>query len=114
VDDVASSGHVHDDRVVLGRPACAALVGESVLGDRDRALGERIGERRPEVRRQVGQDDAILGASRSGDRRLDGREIEPDDVVEVGTVARLPPEALRLRVALDEIDELARTTCERR
>ena len=52
--------------------------------------------------------DAVLRAARTGQRRLDGREVELEQRVELGPVAGLAPQALGLRVALDEVDPLGR------
>ena len=71
-------------------------------------LGGRLrrGECGPEVRRQVRQDDPVLGPSRAGDRWRDRAEVEGQRLVEGGSVAGLAPQPLRLRVALDQVDLL--------
>jgi hypothetical protein len=50
------------------------------LGVRDRGLvarrHEAVGERRPEVLTQLADRDAVLRSPRSGDRRLDRRQVE--------------------------------------
>ena len=50
--------------------------------------------------------DAILRATWPGDRRLDRREVQRQDLVERRPVTRLAPEPLLLGVALDEVDAL--------
>ena len=45
-------------------------------------------------------------------RRLDGREVERQELVEGGAVAGLAPQALFLGVALDQVDPLRRTAGE--
>ena len=59
-----------------------------------------------EVRRQVLEQHAVLRPSRSRQRRGDRAEIEDQCLVERGAVAGQPPQALRLRVPLDQVDAL--------
>ena len=57
---------------------------------------------------QVLERHAVLRASGPGHGRLDRRKVEGQDLVELGPVARLAPQPLLLRVALDEVDALGR------
>ncbi|GIW20358.1 MAG: hypothetical protein KatS3mg065_0654 [Chloroflexota bacterium] len=70
----------------------------------DRDGDESLGEVRAEVLPEGPQGDAVLGPPRPGDRRLHGRQIELEEGVELGTGARLAPQALLLRIPLDEGD----------
>ncbi len=109
-DDGGRSAQVDRDAAVVGRTGQTALVGQpaEILLGRRRWRGGR--ERRPEVGRKPGQLDPVLGPSRTCDRRRDARQVELEQLVEDGPVARFAPEALRLRVAFDERDSLLRPT----
>jgi hypothetical protein len=63
-----------------------------------------------EVRRQVLQSHAVLRSPGSGHGRLDGSEVERQQLVEPGPIAGLAPEALFLGVALDQVDTLGAPT----
>src|SRR5207244_8774533 len=74
---------------------------------RDARRRLRTRERVPDHRKI----DAVLWSLRPGDRRLDRAEVDLDELVEGRRrVAVRAEHALRLRVALDQSDELARPT----
>jgi hypothetical protein len=87
---------------VLHRPTVRPDVLGGVPGQGLQA-GREVG---PEVLLEERQGHSVLWPSRPGDRGHHGGEVERQEVVEVGTGARLPPQALGLRVALHEIDPL--------
>ena len=81
----------------------------------DRPGGDALGLRGRPSRKlspQVGQRDPVLGPPRTGQRRLDGREVQLERDVELGPVARLAPQALGLGVALDQVDARRRAAGE--
>jgi hypothetical protein len=86
----------HDARVAL-------VVGAA-------AVGQELGEHLAPLGLRLGQRDAVLRAARPGEGRLDVGEVEFDDVTEDGLLFRAPvvPEALLLRVGLDEVAQLLR------
>ena len=67
-----------------------------------------VGEVGPEVVAQQVERHAVLRPARAGHRRHDRREVQLEQLVEGRAVARLAPQALRLRVALDQLDPLRR------
>ncbi len=84
-------------RVVVAPPTStrhADLTGAAGLG------GGRVGV--GEVGRQVLQQDAVLRASRPGQRRRDRTKVQHEGLIEGGPIARHAPQALGLRIPLDE------------
>ncbi len=75
---------------------------------RERAGSAR--EVRPEVLTKRRERDTILGTTRSRQRRLDRREIELEEVVELEPRPGLAPQPLVFRVALDQRDALVWAT----
>ena len=74
--------------------------------DRARRDADGLGIRGLEVVAHAGEGDAILRPAGPGEGRLDGGEVQLEQVVEDRAVAGLAPQALGLRVALDEVDAL--------
>ena len=73
-----------------------------------RSRYEAVREVRPEVRPQRGSGTRSCGRRGPATRRLDRREVQLQQRVEVRPVARLAPQPLLLGVALDEVDPLGR------
>src|SRR3712207_2935753 len=71
----------------------------------------RLGVGGAEVVRQVGQSNLVLWPARAGDGGLDGRKVELDYVVKVGTRTWLAPEPVLLGVALYELERRFRSPC---
>ena len=78
------------------------------IGARGRLRAVRpaeLGERAREGLRGFGQDHLVLRPLGAGERRLDGAEIERQQIGELGIGrVRVAPETLRLRIGLDQRD----------
>src|SRR5262245_18829238 len=103
----------HADRLLAAaaRHGPSQLRGESKRKSRRvlaiAARAERFGEKLAKRLLQLGQADAILGTLRTGDARLDRREVKLDDFAVVAlSCARNSEEALRLVVASQGVDVL--------
>ena len=75
---------------------------------RRRSRTEPSGKCCAEAARTSAQRDPVLRPARAGEAGLDGRQVELERLVEVGSGARLAPEALLLGVGLDQRDLLGR------
>ena len=115
--DVGRIGRRRERRRVRGREGLGRRLGDGVAVDRrvahrlDRPL-QPVRVVRPEVLAQRVERHAVLRPPRTGQRRHDRRQVERQQLVELGTVAGLPPQALFLGVALDQGDPLGRTAGE--
>ena len=66
--------------------------------------GRRASHLGPERRLRLGQRHPVLGATGAGERRYDGSQVELDLFAVVELHIGLVPQALRLRVRLDQGD----------
>ncbi len=73
-----------------------------VVSGRRASNVEAVREVRPKVVAQRVERDAVLRTARAGHRGHDGREVELEELVEFRVGAGHPPQALHLRVLLDE------------
>ena len=90
---------------VPGRVGCREGLGALEVDEVVVDLGV-VGEVALEVALGLGQDDAVLRALRSGDRRDDGGEVEFEVLAEDRLLVGVVPERLQLGVGLDERDLL--------
>ena len=93
-------------RCITGRERFLARLADAVG-----RLHEAIGEGRSEILAKVTQRDAILRASRTGDRRHDLPEVKAQGFGE-GRLRRCigPEQALLLGIGLNAVDELVRAS----
>src|SRR5438128_11955315 len=91
------------------RVACGERVGDGLVGAAVRVVDAERVERLEERVLRAREGDTVLGAPRAGERRLDGGEIELDDLRVRRMLFRQVPEHVLLAVGLDERDALLRT-----